>query len=275
MIELLVAYGMVPVRPAGAPADAGLATHAAAGGPCPRIGLRGEPMSGKSFATVGLAVAWANAGTRVLIVDLGNAQDVSRLLRVGSAVEAPGGRRAGDLLTALRRGRLADPADTLLPNVDILAGGTTSEQQGSALAELLHRRPAALRTQLDAASRGYDRVIIDGPSEAGPIQDGIETSVDLVVRLAPFAADPGAPGRDGPPVLLSRWRPDRDPGGSWVARFLRRGGALDTVLPDFNRVDDPWQIVCGEAEPRVYAAFRALAVELDARWKIGQPGGVT
>lgn len=269
MLELMVAYGLLP----------GTTVDAEPGGlppvrerdPSSRssiLGLVGNgPHAGLTTVVVGLAQAWSSQGLHVLLVDLDPSEELSRLLQVGASVFAGSGN---SLLRALREGLEPEALGTLLPEVDIVVGGTINTWDPDALAEALRRRPERLREALAPVAARYDRVLIDCPSvpllvprQVAQLADGVVP----VVRCEPPL--PTAGDLAGAPVLgavLTRWRPDVAVDPEWLRGTFGPGSPwFDTVLPEFPGVRDPWDVVAGTGGPSVDLAFRRLAAEIDAR----------
>lgn len=277
MLELMVAYGLLPGPTVDA--DASGLPPVPERRPSTRssiLGLVGNgPHAGLTTVVVGLAQAWSAQGLRVLLVDLDPSEALSRLLQVGAAVSVGTGNT---LLRALNEGQEPEALGTLLPDVDIVVGGTINTWDPDVLAHALRRHPDRLRDVLAPVAARYDRVLIDCPSVplllprmVAQLADGVVP----VVRCEPPL--PTARDLDGGPVLgavLTRWRPDLSVDPGWLRGTFGPGSAwFDTVLPEFPGVRDPWDVVAGTGGAPVDLAFRRLAAEIDAR--LGGPSSET
>lgn len=263
LLELQVAYGIVPG--ATPPDRARLPDRS----PAPRpavLGLVGHgPLAGQTTLVLGLALAWSALGRRVLLFDLDGSEELSRLLQVGGAVYTGAGH---GLLGAIRENDPVEPTATLLPEVDIVVGGTLNSYDPDALPGLLRSRPGALRDIVRALTPGYDRVLIDCPFAPHALPRATVEAADgvlLVVRCEPPLPPPGAVGGSFGAVL-NGWRPDRSPDGAWLtAAWPGEGLWLDTVIPHLPDLLGPWDVVDGRVGARADHAFRLLAAEIDAR----------
>jgi len=135
------------------------------------------PLDGKSFTSVNLALAAADAGLRVIIVD-GD-------IRAGTVHEYFGLEHEPGL-TDLLWNRSMDQAQSLgllrrtsISNLQVLTAGTYARDP------LMLLRSPRLQHLMDDLSEGADLIIIDSPPvTAGPITAVLSTAADGIVMVA-------------------------------------------------------------------------------------------
>jgi hypothetical protein len=278
MLELMVAYGFVPLstiaggRPA-APVSDSPAPRRSEGVVSITLAAEGRvPGAGQSTLIVGLAHAWSRAGRSVLLVDLDPADELGRLLLVGSALTVNTGHA---VLRAANAGGSAEPSHTLLPGVDVVLSGGWTSWDPDALPGLLRRRPDALADALRAVRGRYDRVLIDAPGYPGALAESARRAADATLLVLPADALPdplptGIPeggARTVRPLLgiaLTRFDHAAPPTPA-ALEALAAAGAWSVAIPRFDGLTSPWDAVAGTAGTRADAAFRALAAAIDSR----------
>lgn len=132
-----------------------------------------SPEDGKTATAINLAVTFAQANQRVLLVDC-------NFRRPGIRRAFPTARNEGLSNILVGRGKFEEVvSQTELPNLDVLTSGPMPPNP----AELLASPP--MRGLLEAAKAKYDRVILDGPP-CLLISDAllVATQVDAVVMVA-------------------------------------------------------------------------------------------
>ncbi|MFN7145108.1 MAG: cellulose synthase operon protein YhjQ/BcsQ, partial [Myxococcota bacterium] len=151
LLELMVAYGFVPpeaiagASPA-APTGEFPAPRRTEGLPILRLALHSAaPCAGRTTLVAGLARAWSRAGRSVLVVDLDPADELARVLLLGSAITVNTGQL---LLRAVADGGIAEPSHTILPGVDLVAAGGLG-RHAEELPAILREKPEGLRSALE------------------------------------------------------------------------------------------------------------------------------
>ena len=248
--ELEVAYACVqpPRTPASQPvhlpanAGGGAAETALARRP---LGIRGTaPGLGQSMVVLGLALAWASMGRRVLVLDLDPTEDLARLLHVGWALR-PG--NAHTLANVVRTRSNLTPAPTLLAGITIASLGTMPGGHPAEVARGFAEAPAALTRILRAAFDEHDRVLVDLPRAAALVS--LEAVVGRWFELDAGAAD----GRQGP------GRPYAGAGQTRTLAQAERTYTIPTLPPSL----DHWDMIDGSVGEAADQAFRELALALD------------
>jgi Mrp family chromosome partitioning ATPase len=270
LLELMVAYGFVPElavaggRPAAPTREAPSPARTPGLAPL-RLGVvSGGPAAGRTTVVVGLAQAWSRMGRSVLLVDLDPADELARLLLLGSALTV----NTGQLLDrAVADEGFAEPSHTVLPGVDIIAAGGLGGDP-EALPALLRGRPRALREALEPWLLRYDRVLLDIPSAPDALHAAARAVIDGWLQAVPANAVPARlPPLPGAPrfgVVVTRLDVLAPPEAEALAALLPEG-LLDTAIPELPGVRNPWDLVAGAAGQIGDTAFAALAEELDAR----------
>jgi Mrp family chromosome partitioning ATPase len=231
------------------------------------------PGDGQSTVALGLAVAWAAAGARVLLVDLSGGEDLARALHLGRATAA---EHAADLLTALSRGEAPVPAPSVLEGISVVSGGATLALEPDAVADAVLRRSSDVQRALREASRGYTRVLVDGPAWPPAYTRAVESLADHVLEVSEVdplhgmeeRSETGAhPSAGRPPLgtVLNRWTEADGPDAAWLTAAIRSGRWLDTTLPRTDTLRGLWDLVDGGCGVELDSAFVQLARELDAR----------
>ena len=243
--ELEVAYACVqpPRTPASQPVHlpantgGGAVETALARRP---LGIRGSaPGLGQSMVVLGLALAWASTGRRVLVLDLDPTEDLARLLHVGWALRPGNGHTLANVVRT--RSKLT-PAPTLLAGITIASLGTMPGGHPAEVARGFAEAPGALTRILRAAFDEHDRVLVDLPRAAALASLG-----SVVGRW--FELDAGAAdGRPGP--------------GAGQTRTLAQGERTYTV-PTLPPSLDHWDMIDGSVGEAADQAFRELALALD------------
>lgn len=274
LLELMVAYGFVPPE-----AIAGAAPAAPTGeDPAPRrteglavlrlAVLSGAPGAGRTTLVAGLARAWSRAGRSVLIVDLDPADELARVLLLGSAITVNTGQM---LLRAVADGGIAEPSHTILPGVDLVAAGGLGGH-GEELPALLRARPDGLRDALEPWLDRYDRILVDAPTAPNALRHAACSVADAGLLALPADAVDGdlrlPANLFG--VVVTRFDATRPPPSHALAR-LAGAGLLDTGVPVLPGVTAPWHVVAGTGGRVADAVFTALAAEIDARRGRGGP----
>ncbi|MEN9787821.1 MAG: hypothetical protein RLZZ299_3085 [Pseudomonadota bacterium] len=233
------------------------------------------PGVGQSTAVLGLAIAWASLGRRVVILDLDPTEDLARLLHVGWALR-PG--NAHTLANALRQQEPLVPASSLLPGISIGSLGRWPGGHPGELSRAWRQATGRDRTRITSGWHDADVVLVDLPAAAG--MPGLASLADFHLLLVPMGAtlDP----RAAPDALrvVTRWRDD-DPGaGAWLEAvgYPSAGAALAApsdagwlraALPELRMPQGAWDVIDGRVGEDADQAFQCVARELDAR---GAPG---
>jgi cellulose biosynthesis protein BcsQ len=221
------------------------------------------PGDGQSTVALGLAVAWAAAGARVLLVDLSGGEDLARALHLGRATAS---EHAADLLTALSRGESPVPAPSALEGISIVSGGATIAMEPDAVADAVLRRASDVRRALRDASRDHTHVLLDGPAWPPAYARAVESLAEHLVQVSD--GDLSAPARPGRPplgIVLNRWSDADGPDAQWLAEAIASGSWLDTTLPRTDTLRSLWDLVDGRCGPGLDTAFVQLTREIDAR----------
>lgn len=268
ILELMVAYGLLPGATVGDGDEAARIPERAPSGPSAVLGVvGGSAHAGQTTVVVGLAQTWASQGRRVLLVDLDPAEELSRMLQVGVSVYAGTGH---SILYALRDGQPIEPMGTVIPEVDIVVSGTINTWEPDALAAEIRRVPGGLARVLASVTAHYDRVLVDCPRAPGALVRAVADMADAMLPVVLSGpAVPAVPAlADRFKVLgavLTRWRPDASPAPEWLQAAAVRGSPwFDTVLPEIAGLRDAWDLVAG-GPGGADNAFRRLAAEIDAR----------
>ncbi len=270
LLELMVAYGFLPgvaiegAREA-APIREAPSPHRTVGLAPMRLGVvSAAPGAGRTTLVAGLAQAWSRAGRSVLLVDLDPADELGRLLLLGSAITVNTGQL---LLRAVADGGIAEPSHTVLPGVDIVAAGGLGGDP-EALPGLLRGRPGALRAALEPWLDRYDRLLLDVPSAPDALREAARDVTDAwLVALPAAAADTGLhllPDARRLGIVVNRFDRAAPPPAHALAA-LQRDGLLDTAIPELPGVRTAWDVIGGAGGQLADAAFAALAEELDGR----------
>lgn len=235
--ELEVAYGCVepPRTPASQPVHVPVhVVGVVAESPFARrpLGIRGaRPGIGQSMVALGLALAWASTGRRVLVLDLDPTEDLARLLHVGWALR-PG--NAHTLAHVVRTRSNLLPAPSLLAGITIASLGTMPGGHPAEVARGFADAPAALSRILRLAFDEHDRVLVDLPGAAALV------SLEAVVgRWLELGAAPGQ------------------------ARTLVDARSAYAV-PTLPSLLDHWGMIDGSVGEAADQAFRELAHAIDA-----------
>ncbi len=137
---------------------------------------------GKTTVSLNLAVALAEKGRKVLLVDLDPQGGIGLALARGDTALTG----LADLLAGA-----AAPPDairaTRLPGLSLLPRGRLDPIDVCAFEEAIHA-PGALASILEKVEVPFDLVLLDTPSGLGPVTRGALAASDFV--LLPFAAEP-------------------------------------------------------------------------------------
>ncbi len=195
------------------------------------LGIRGtRPGMGQSMVTLGLALAWASAGRRVLVIDLDPSEDLARLLHVGWALRPGNAHTVANVVRT--RARLL-PAPSLLAGITIASLGTMPGGHPSEVARGFARAAGPLSRILRDGFAEHDRVLVDLPAAAA---------------LASLEA------------VVDRW---------WVLDAVRSGartlvqGAHAHAVPSLPSFSDHWSLIDGSVGDAVDQSFRDLAQAID------------
>jgi chromosome partitioning protein len=145
--------------------------------------VNGKGGCGKTSCAANLAAIWAAERRRVLAVDL----DAQGNLAVDFGVEDTDAGLA--LSLAVQGGPATDPVRDVRPCLDLVAGGTRTDQLAAALGAHRNARDAILDVVavLRATAASYELVVIDTAPAGGLIEDAALVAADWIV--VPTKAD--------------------------------------------------------------------------------------
>jgi chromosome partitioning protein len=145
--------------------------------------VNGKGGCGKTSCAANLAAIWAAQGRRVLAVDL----DAQGNLAVDLGVEDTDAGLAFSL--AVQGGPTIDPVRDVRPGLDLIAGGTRTDQLAAALSAHRNPRDAILDVveTLRAAATSNELAVVDTAPAGGIIEDAALVAADWIV--VPTKAD--------------------------------------------------------------------------------------
>src|SRR6266511_2556952 len=145
--------------------------------------VNGKGGCGKTSCAANLAAIWASERRRVLAVDL----DAQGNLAVDFGVEDTDAGLA--LSLAVQGGPAIDPVRDVRPGMDLVAGGTRTDQLAAALGARRRARDAILDVVavLRATAASYELAVIDTAPAGGLIEDAALVAADWIV--VPTKAD--------------------------------------------------------------------------------------
>ena len=133
---------------------------------------------GKSTTTVNLAVALAQAGRRVLVVDFDAQRNATQFLGAADS------RGWGSAELVMGEGDFAPLKDLLLPGLDLVPATEALAVVARRLLENLIGGPRRLRRALDAVASGYDFVLVDcGPTLGMMALNAVVACPDVLVPI--------------------------------------------------------------------------------------------
>jgi cellulose biosynthesis protein BcsQ len=139
--------------------------------------VNGKGGCGKTSCTSNLAAIWAAGGRRVLAVDL----DAQGNLAVDLGVEDTDAGLA--LSLGVQGGPAIEPIHDVRPGLDLVAGGTRTDQLAAALSAQRNQRDAILDVVqvLRAAAALYQLTVVDTAPAGGLIEDAALVAADWIV----------------------------------------------------------------------------------------------
>jgi len=145
--------------------------------------VNGKGGCGKTSCAANLAAIWASERRRLLAVDL----DAQGNLAVDLGLEDTDAGLA--LSLAVQGGPAIDPVRDVRPGLDLVAGGTRTDQLAAALGARRHARDAILDVVavLRATAASYELAVIDTAPAGGLIEDAALVAADWIV--VPTKAD--------------------------------------------------------------------------------------
>lgn len=141
--------------------------------------VNGKGGCGKTSCVSNLAVIWSTQARRVLALDL----DAQGNLAVDLGVEDTDAGLA--LSLAIQGGTPVTPIPDVRPGLDLVAGGTRTDQLAAALTAQAHREPAgAIHDVVDtihALAGAYDLTVIDTAPAGGLLEDAALVAADWIL----------------------------------------------------------------------------------------------
>ena len=141
--------------------------------------VNGKGGCGKTACVSNVAVIWAHQGHRVLAVDL----DAQGNLAIDLGVEDTDAGLGFSL--AAQGGAPVEPIRQVRPGLDVVAGGSRTDQLAAALSAQAHRNPAdAIRQVADTlhhVAGSYELTLIDTAPAGGLLEDAALVGADWIV----------------------------------------------------------------------------------------------